>query len=237
MLPRLVLLSAVLVTMSALSQDAVGQDPPPDELLQRVQRLEQRLVDVESQATDLRSLVEENAKQIGALADVVAENRSLIARLRSEDDAHTTTLNEHGEMLQQIAARDDGGNYYLRLDATVNKSPQARQSLSSAIRRTIPMDGSLFIRNEMGSDQDVLVDGEQHRVLAGATLRLKVPVGTVSTRLPGQDSVNWHVGLPEYEQRVVIRPRRTASRSTQWIPVVPPIYVDPWFWDGYVASW
>jgi hypothetical protein len=108
-----------------------------------------------------------------------------------------------------------------------------------ALKNTAPTSGTLIIYNHMGRDQYIIVNGEQHLVLADASLKLQVSVGTVSTRLPNQKSVNWTVGAPEYQQAIRIHPETTPSNSVRWTNSAPltldPIYIDPWGLHTYIV--
>lgn len=194
--------------------------------------LAKRVAALEGDMASVKTLVNKNASQIGDLTELVGQA--------------VVTSNEqyslHQDILDQITASDDSGEVYLTLNNIMKKSAKAREEVREAVERSIRKQGTLSIENKMGTVQDILVNRVQYHVHAGATLNLTVPVGTVSTQLPGQRIVNWTIGVPNYRQSISIKPRYTAARvSSDWSTWVsqpiyyetPIYYNDPW-WGGYV---
>ncbi len=198
--------------------------------------LAKRVAALEGDSKLPNATVNSNAIQIGKLTELVEQ---AVVKLTDE---LTDQGNRQREILDQITATDDNGEVYLTLNSIMKKSATAREEVREAVERSIRQQGTLSIENKMGTVQDILVNRVQYHVHAGATLNLTVPVGTVSTQLPGQRIVNWTIGVPNYRQSISIKPRYTAARvpsySSTWVsqPIyyeTPVYYNDPW-WGGYV---
>ncbi|MCH8841208.1 MAG: methyl-accepting chemotaxis protein [Planctomycetes bacterium] len=194
--------------------------------------LAKRVAALEGDFKSLDAVVNDNASQIGKLTELLGQ---AVGELTDQG-------NRQREIIDQITATDDNGEVYLTLNSIMNKSTKAREEVREAVERSIRKQGTLSIENKMGTVQDILVNRVQYHVHAGATLNLTVPVGTVSTQLPGQKIVNWTIGVPNYRQSISIKPRYTAARvssvSSTWVsqPIyyeTPIYYNDPW-WGGYV---
>jgi len=191
-----------------------------------------RVAALEGDFSSLESKINDNASQIGKLSELVTDAFGKLA----DQDAKQQTI------LDQISSTDENGEIYITLNSIMKKSAAARQEVRNAVEQSIRSQGTLTIVNEMGTAQDIIVNRIQQHVHAGATLNLTVPVGTVSTQLPGQDVVNWTIGVPNYRQSVSIKPRRhIAARasfdsqgSATWIsqPAQPFYYETPIYHHG-----
>ncbi len=194
--------------------------------------LAKRVAALEGDFESLDAQVNHNTSHVADLAE----------RVELALDQINTIIGKQQDILDDITTRDDDGEVYLTLNSIMNKSTKAREEVREAVERSIRKQGTLSIENKMGTVQDILVNRVQYHVHAGATLNLTVPVGTVSTQLPGQKIVNWTIGVPNYRQSISIKPRYTAARvpsvSSTWVsqPIyyeTPIYYNDPW-WGGYV---
>ena len=202
--------------------------------------LAKKVAALEGDMASVKTLVNENAIQIGNNTSQIGNNITQIGDLTELVGQFRVTSNDqytqHQEILDKITASDDNGEVYLTLNSIMKKSATAREEVREAVERSIRRQGTLSIENKMGTVQDILVNRVQYHVHAGATLNLTVPVGTVSTQLPGQRIVNWTIGVPNYRQSISIKPRYTAARvpsgSSTWVSQ-PIYYNDPW-WGGYV---
>jgi hypothetical protein len=157
----------------------------------------------------------------------IPTNEQLGDRVAALEDAQrrmASVQRDQGVALGQIAARDEAGDYHWRFNA--NSQP-ARQEFSRAIARTAPDYGQLIIHNRTNSGQWVIVNGFQEYINAGAKEEFDVKPGTVSTRLPGQQPINWMIGLPNYRQYVDINPG-TALPVARRIIYSQPTYIDSW---------
>ena len=142
------------------------------------------------------------------------ERGTELTQLKEKLDEIDTTLNlkieEQRLLLDAIAGDDDDGNPILRLDS-VMQSPLFRNQMSKAVNDSIQSEGELVVTNKMAGAQVLDVNGRQVSVEPGDPVKLKVPVGTDTTRLPGQDLQNWTVGAPNYRQEIDIVPRQNVS--------------------------
>jgi len=199
--------------------------------------LTKRVAALEGDFNSLESKINDNASQI---ADLSALVNNAFTKLADQDAKQLS-------ILDAISATDENGEIYITLNSIMKKSDTARREVRKAVEQSIRTEGTFSIVNEMGTVQDIVVNHIQHRVQPGATLNLTVPVGTVTTRLPGQELVNWTIGVPNYKQSVSIKPRYTAARvplgspsSSQQLyyggPVYDaPIYVnDPWLGNYFI---
>jgi hypothetical protein len=107
--------------------------------------------------------------------------------------------------LGDIATKSETGGYAVRLD-------QIRQ----AIQGTVPRNGEFVIRNKTRWNQEIVVNGYQYQIPPNETLPLQVRPGTVVSRLPGQQSYTWHVGLPDYKQVIDLR-EREPTYVARWV--------------------
>jgi len=182
--------------------------------------LTKRVAALEGDFNSLESKINDNASQIRQLSELVGD---AFTKLQDQDAKQQT-------ILDKISATDENGEIYLPLNSIMSRSATARQEVRNAVEQSIRKQGTLTIVNEMGISQDIIVNRTQHHVHPGATLNLTVPVGTVSTQLPGQKVVNWTIGVPNYRQSVSIKPQRyTAGRVAYDLPssntwVSPPRY-------------
>ena len=247
---RTFLLCIGMVTLSgAMTPVALGEDDSVGRA-----DLEALKADVEKLRGDVNGLVDHSR-------NTTAQIEQLSSNLTSMSDEINQQLTKQMEIIkslsdntaridalqQSIAATDTEGQAFLRLDSIMDKSVAGREQVQSAVNRSLKKEGTLTINNKMGADQDLLVNGAQHRILAGGTLTLNVGVGTITTRLPGQEIVNWAISPPGYSQSIDILPKHETWRpvssapltTTFMAPIVetpvvetpvyvsPPVYVDP----------
>lgn len=149
--------------------------------------------------------------RIAALEDEVKRLKDTIHDMGAQQG-------EQGTILNQLAARNESGGYHWRFDT--NSQP-ARTEFNRALTSTVPEKADFLIRNRTNHDEWVVVNGEQHLVLAGAELPLKVAPGTVTTRLRHQQQpLAMFVGFPKYFQSVDIKERPAAqvvSQPVYWV--------------------
>jgi hypothetical protein len=87
-----------------------------------------------------------------------------------------------------------------------------------AVHDSLDQEGSVIIHNRMDTEQTINVNQKNHRIPSGETLTLKVPVGTLTARLPGQALTNWTITAPTYKQRIDIVPD-TQQTVTTYRPI------------------
>jgi hypothetical protein len=144
---------------------------------------------------EFSAAIEKLSNQIAALGAVpspspVLENR--VANLERGQDDIRIVQQDQGVVLGQISKRGDNGEYHWRFDTN---SQSARDEFKRAMKSSIPRNGIVLIHNESRYDRDVVVNGFQYRVMAGAKLPVPVPVGTVSTRTIGDRTKYWTLDI------------------------------------------
>jgi hypothetical protein len=154
------------------------------------------------------------------LSEHVAELRALITAVEGDVQEVDGLVDQHKNILAQIARTTNGRDFVPSIEANM-----ARGGLDQEMRRVVnaSIEGSsvVTITNRTGADQQVKVNETgSYRLAPGETSpAIVVPTGNVSTRLPGQDPINWAVGPPRYEQRLQIVNRPGVVTYT---------YVCPW---------
>lgn len=249
MIRKTVILGSTLVLLTAAISSAAAQDS----------------VLGASSLDDRVANLEKSVKKIDEQIKVVYDNNVQIMQLQKDQDQTLRELKNQNSQLRQlvdaIAERDSNGSANIRWDNILSNSAKARADFQGAVESTVRSQGTLTIVNKMATDQDIIVEGMQYRVLAGSTLPVAVTSGTVSARLPGQEAKNWVVGpANKYNQVVHIEPRYTTYRvdsgsysdsyggapvyqtyyqpyETYYQPSYSYSYSYPWYWNGYYYSW
>jgi hypothetical protein len=229
-MPCRVLYAVTLFT--ALQAAAWGQAPQPTaydgEQNKRLDKLSADLTALQGTVTKqgteleaLRELVKTQSDQIQTLADTVKEQsgqfQSFNTRFGALDDV---VRQEHARILTDIA-RDDSGRYVPKLNAAMERE-SFRQEMDAAVHGSLRKVGRFRVVNKTASPQWIQINLRDHYLRAGEELILQdVPVGTVTTQLPGQSLVNWtlgHVQNGEYYESIDIVPQRVTMRyvETPW---------------------
>lgn len=144
------------------------------------------------------SLIQNQTAIAGDLAKQISENREQIANNIGNLES---ILEQQQRILDSISRQDSQGQFLPRLDANM-ANPEFAEEFRTAIKKAQPTTGTLVIRNTLPYDQAIIVNGEQHTVVAQAYLTIRLPVGNVETRIPGGQNVNWFIGAPEFTQRI-----------------------------------
>jgi hypothetical protein len=137
-----------------------------------------------------------------------AANSRLDQRLTAVEDELREMRNvqrDLGVALGDIAMKDETGGYGLRLDP-----------IRQAIKGAVPRRGEFIIRNKTRWHQDIVVNGYQYHIAPNETLPLQVQPGTVVSRLPGQQSYTWYVGLPDFRQVIDLQ-EREPTYVARWV--------------------
>jgi hypothetical protein len=189
--------------------------------------------EIQAIRNDLDTLGETVRKQSQTLTETVeavAENKTQIGQLKSKIDVLTGQINEEilkqQQILDAISQSDSDGNYVPRLSAAM-RSEDFRKEMQTAVNDSLGTEGDLRIHNKTNQYQRVLINRQEHGISAGETLALKVPVGTVTTQIPGRDLVNWTISAPKYEQSIDIVPPAEPTRTTVLRPVPTTSYSAP----------
>lgn len=220
-----------------------AQTPAAPELEQRVKQLEsqvyqlnqQLLKQLETQKHLLEAhqgLVDSQTTLHTRQQSLMKQQQGLIDTQKSLTDANAairTALEEHRnllanqlaqqqELLDSIAGWDESQQPYLRLD-NIMAHPQGREAIGAAVNASLQQQGTLTINNRTLVEQQLLINRVLYRIPAGQSVRLEVPVGTVSTQLPGEGIVNWAITAPSYYQDVDI----VEQETTRQPPLQPSI--------------
>ena len=93
----------------------------------------------------------------------------------------------------------------------------------------LPTSGTLRIRNDMATPQDVVINGRPLvRVDTRSIMNVPVPVGSITTQIRGESALTWSIGAPNYTQEIIIAP---ASRNP--LDTTPP----RWLYDPLTGSY
>jgi len=198
-----------------------------------------------SQFDALKTQVAALRQQVDSLVEHTQNNTTQIAQLSSNLTSMTNEINDQltkqaqiikslsgntariDALQKSIAATDTDGHAFIRLDSIMDTSTTGREQVQRAVNRSLRKQGTVAIHNKMGADQDLLVNGVQYHILAGGTLNLDVAAGTVTTRLPGQDIVNWTISPPGYSQSIDIVPKHRTLRPVSSSPVTTTVMMAP----------
>jgi hypothetical protein len=204
--------------------------------------LEKKLSDLTGNVQTLADLVKEQSGQIGTLktdrdtlkADLdkltttINTQTADIGKLRGDLGSLTTTANSELDLVRQtlndIARPDSAGGHVPRLDAAM-KSPAFQQELQQAVHVALPKKGLFRIVNKMSTAQWIYVNLAGHYLQPGEVKTLELPLGTVTTQLPGQEIVNWtlaHKGDGVYAESIDIVPTPTPTRT--FVEYTQPLY-------------
>lgn len=162
----------------------------------------------------------------------VSEQETQIGQLRREMTDLTTQINEEiakqQQILEAIAHKDSAGLQVPRLSAAM-QSGEFREEMRQAVHDSLKTTGTLKIANRTNDYHRIFVNRAEFGVAAGQELSLQVPVGTVSTQLPGRDLKNWTVAAPRYEQTIEIVPEAVPVTTYVARPILPeaPVYYGP----------
>jgi len=160
--------------------------------------------------------------QSGDIKELEAKFMKAMEALRDESERQR-------EILDAISGTDSSGNRVLKLRPIMSRSPQFRQEMTDAVHETMRQQGTVRIRNEMGTTSTLLVNRQQYSIAPYAILDIAVPVGTLTTELVGYEAPkNWTIGPPNYTQAIDIRPSDNPVVVVEPSPVVyPPLVVGP----------
>lgn len=193
----------------------------PEQLTKDVLDLQWKLATAMENVTKL-------ADQVRIIKETGAANSAAIDRLTTliNDELHKQQV-----ILDAITQKDSAGNDVLRLSANMERSEEFRDDMRKAVNQSLDTQGEFSIHNRMTTPQRLLVNRTEYTLNPDEILTLKVPVGTVTARLPGQPLTNWTVGAPTYSQKIEIVPdtttKTTAYRPIQADSIVPQYALSP----------
>jgi len=158
---------------------------------------------------DLQSDVDDVAE---AQSELRTEFEQLKTQLDTVQEALHTKIAEQQQLLDAVVSDDLDGNAYLRLDSSM-ENPDFRKQMSKAVHESIQDDGEFVVTNKMDGIQWIIVNGQQVVIEPQKQKTLKVPVGTVTTQLPGQILQNWTIGAPSYRQAIDIVSQQNLAQQ------------------------
>lgn len=164
---------------------------------------------------ELTAAVIDIRRQLGAVSSNVTETAGQLSELKTKVDRLGEGINEELEqqrqILDSISRADSSGQRIPRLSAIMDKSADFRTDMRNAVNRSMETEGWFTVTNRMGGYQTISVNRASYGLNPGETKTLKVPVGTVTTQLPGQNLKTWTVTAPHYTQRLELVPSSTST--------------------------
>lgn len=158
-------------------------------------------------------------------ADLERLRGDLFAALKGLHEQGTIqrqTIERQEEFIAGISSRDSLNNRVFSIMHTMRASPTFRQEMAQAVRESLPSEGILRVENQVNAQYSLSVNGVQYRIPPLTTLDVRVPVGTVTTELVGQEAPRYlTVGAPQYLQRLLIQPNFPSQ------VIGPPVIVIP----------
>jgi len=186
-----------------------------------------QIVQLRKDLTSLSDQVAEQAKNLTAITKLVEAQSNDIKKLREDFVSSLAAMQNESagqrKILEAISSTDSRGNTVLNLLPIMKQSPQFRQEVTDAVHETLRQQGTVRVRNEMGTSNTLLVNGQRYSIPPYSTVEISVPVGTLTTELPGYEAPkNWTIGPPNYTQSIDIRPKYNPV-----VIVEPPRFVYP----------
>jgi hypothetical protein len=189
----------------------------------------------------IKSDVQEIKRQLGVITKALS-----IAMPDTPDDDPVTALEKRieaieksqqelfrlgrsqGLVIEQIAARDDRGQYYPRFNGN---SEQAKENMLLAIESTIPDHGDVVVTNNTDRDEWITINGDRYRIRPGKRRSIPVSPGNVITQVSGEQPKTWHLGPGnKYSQGIELNDRVVA----RYVYNSTPVYVDS---VGWIAAY
>lgn len=157
----------------------------------------------------------ENRNGNGSETNPTASTPPPILRHEPADSAEINRLRQEVEALKQTV--EVQGADILRLAKSLENSER---------NEGVPIKGHLRIRNDMNTEQSIRINGREWiRLAPKDTQTVEVPIGTVTTDLPGEATKSWLIGPSHYEQEIIIAPAPAAPRY------------GPWRYDSWKGVW
>ncbi|NLX57147.1 MAG: hypothetical protein GXY58_18730 [Planctomycetaceae bacterium] len=215
----------------------------PEQLTKDVQDLQQKLTTATENLTRLATQVArnteattQNAQGIERLTtllnDELHKQQDLLNRIDELTQLQQDQLARQQAILDVLTRKDAAGNDMLRLSANMETSEEFREDVRKIVHQSLQTEGDFSIHNRMTSSQRIVVNQKEYDLNPDEILTLKVPVGTVTARLPGQPPTNWTLTAPQYSQKIEIVPETEIATTTAYRPVssdaVSSDAVTPW---------
>jgi len=218
----------------ARAQQASVYDKSQDD---RLTALEKRVKDAESNLANqkadldqkleaLTKLVAAQTANVGKLTDTLGDQKSQIQSLTTDLTKLTSDINTELSKIEKNLAdisRNDGGRYVPNISAAMEQET-FRQDMEAAVNRSLKTEGVFRIVNKTPTHQWISVNRTEYFLQPGETLTLRAPVGTVTTRLPGQELMNWTLAAPNNSESIDIVPTIAPPQPTV---AARPIFTPP----------
>ena len=210
----------------------------PEQLTKDVQDLQQKLTTATENLTRLATQVArnteattQNAQGVERLTtllnDELHRQQDLLNRIDELTQLQQDQLARQQAILDAITQKDAAGNDMLRMSANMEASEEFREDVRKVVHQSLQTHGDFSIHNRMASYQRIVVNQKEYGLNPDEILTLKVPVGTVTARLPGQPLTNWTLTAPQYSQKIEIVPDTENATTTAYRPVSSDA-VTPW---------
>lgn len=160
---------------------------------------------------DYQAQIDDLNEELAEKADrwEIVELRGLISSLDREIQAANGLVEQHRDILEQISRTSDGTTYVPSIEANMQRDGFGDE-MRRVVNASIDGESSITITNKTGTTHTITVNATRYSLAPGESRSIDVPTGNVSTRLAGQDVVNWSVGPPRYNQRLQILNRPGA---------------------------
>ena len=215
MFRRLMFLSLQIVAYGSYLS---AQDMTNAQLTAEIKSIKSQLAGVSSNVTKTLDVVNENASQV---QDLKIQVNALTDRINEE-------LRKQQQILDAISERDTTGRYVPRLVAAM-ESDTFRKDMENAVHRSIRTQGDFEVTNKTNNYTRILVNRIELGINPGEKHKLKVPVGTVTTQLPGREKETWTITAPNYWEgiEIVLLSPPVSSVASPPVYTSPPNYVNP----------
>lgn len=186
MITRLMLLFTGLAMASSA---AFAQAPADDIAYVTRAELKSELGKISQQIAALGQQM--NGSKPVAAPSSLADLEKRLAAVEKAQDKIIRLGNSQALVIDQIAARDDRGDYYPVLNGN---SEQSIASISRAFEKTIPKHGLFVVHNRTNGDKWITINRDQYLIPAGNPREFEFAPGNVTTRVPGESEKNWYLG-------------------------------------------
>jgi hypothetical protein len=162
-------------------------------------------------------MVETLTKTVGAMRD---DNQTQMSNLQKQIQDLSDIQAEDRKLLHEVVKQDSNGRPFIRFDTS---SENVRSQVQQAVVDYFPKQGTIYINNQMETNQTVSINGETIDVMANSYRKVSVPLGPFSIQLKGRPVEHRYIGIPQTEISIPIRPE-PVSRTTTWSIVTWPYY-------------
>jgi hypothetical protein len=215
---RRIVLASIVSCITALPLAAKADDSAPvtqadlKKLLERIDKLEQHLPPAKAPSPPVAPIMTaptepsspSNAFGLTTASGTAGKPADAAENHNADLAAQVARLEQRVKVLENAADNQETLNVQLAEWVNGHKGVAAIGVKPSVAP---PTSGTLRIRNDMLTPQDVVVNGGAlHRVEPHSVLVVPVPVGSITTQIHGEGAMTWYVGAPNYSQEIIIAP-------------------------------